>query len=165
MGILGRLFNKVTSFEIYAPVDGEMIPLTDVKDEMFSKGIIGEGIAIYPSTTTICAPCDGKLSILFETGHAFGIEFTKNCCVLVHIGLESVGLDGEGFTILRSLNERVNKGDAIIEIDLNLLKEKGIDTVIPIILLPPEDNRDYRWELCCENKIKKGELLMKGEIL
>ncbi len=165
MGFLGKIFKKVTPFEIYAPVDGDIISLADVKDKMFSKGIIGEGIAILPCTTTICAPCDGKLSILFETGHAFGIEFTKNCCVLVHIGLESVGLNGEGFTILKSLNDRVMKGDPIVEVNLNLLKEKSIDTVIPIIMLPPEDSRNYRWELCHENAIKKGELLMKGEIL
>lgn len=83
----------------------------------------------------------------------------------MHIGLESVGLNGEGFTILKSLNDRVMKGDPIVEVNLNLLKEKGIDTVIPIIMLPPEDSRNYRWELCHENAIKKGELLMKGEIL
>lgn len=125
--------------DIYSVADGVSIPLDRVNDNVFSKKLMGEGVAIIPTHKVVAAPCSGKLTTLFPTGHAFGITREDGIEVLVHIGLETVQLKGDGFKILKQQNQNVHTGDNIIEINLDLLHEKKIDPTIMIVFLDLKD--------------------------
>ncbi|MBN2767594.1 MAG: PTS glucose transporter subunit IIA [Campylobacterales bacterium] len=126
------LFEK-KKLEVFTPCEGEVILLKDVNDEVFSKKMAGEGVAIVPKDSMICAPIDGIITKIFPTNHAFMIT-DRNTEVIVHIGLDTVALEGEGFYRLASEEQSVKAGDPIIEVDLEFLKSKGIDTTTPVIV-------------------------------
>ena len=117
-----------------APVTGKMIKLEDVPDPVFSSGPMGKGAGFQPADGTVCAPCDGKIVMLAETLHAFGMETTDGAEILVHIGLDTVDLNGEGFTKLASEGKKVRRGTPVISVDLDLMKEKGIVMTTPMVV-------------------------------
>ncbi|MEJ2489563.1 MAG: PTS glucose transporter subunit IIA [Sulfurovaceae bacterium] len=126
------LFEK-KKLEVLAPCKGKVISLKDVNDEVFSKKMAGEGIAITPKDSIICSPIDGVITKIFPTNHAFAIN-NKGVEVIVHIGLNTVTLAGEGFRRLASEEQSVKAGDPIIEVDFELLRAKGIDATTPVIV-------------------------------
>ena len=111
-----------------------MIKLEDVPDPVFSSGTMGKGVGFQPSDGTVCAPCDGKIVMLAETLHAFGMETADGAEILVHIGLDTVDLNGEGFTKLASEGKKVRRGAPVISVDLDLMKEKGIVMTTPLVV-------------------------------
>ena len=119
--------------EIFAPCKGEIVSLENVNDEVFSKKMAGEGVAIIPQDTIICSPIAGVVTKIFPTNHAFAIT-DKNIEIIVHIGLDTVTLEGEGFVRFASEEQSVKAGDPIIEVDLELLRAKGIDVTTPIVI-------------------------------
>ncbi len=126
-------FFKSKPVELKAISSGDIVELEDVKDEVFSQKLAGDGVAIIPLNGTILSPIDGNLSKIFPTNHAFLIT-AKDIEVMVHIGLDTVELKGEGFKRLIEEGEKIKAGDAIIEVDLDYLKEKGKDTITPILV-------------------------------
>lgn len=124
---------------IYSIVDGVSFPLDEVDDDVFSQKIMGEGVAIIPTHRMITAPCSGQITTLFPTGHAFGITREDGVEILVHIGLETVQLKGNGFKILKQKNQYVHVGDAIIEVNLDLFHQKKIDPTIMVVFLDLKD--------------------------
>ncbi|MEJ2436823.1 MAG: PTS glucose transporter subunit IIA [Sulfurovaceae bacterium] len=116
------LFEK-KKLEVLAPCKGKVISLKDVNDEVFSKKMAGEGIAITPKDSIICSPIDGVITKIFPTNHAFAIN-NKGVEVIVHIGLDT----------LASEEQSVKAGDPIIEVDFELLRAKGIDATTPVIV-------------------------------
>lgn len=126
------LFEK-KKLEVLTPCKGEVISLKDVNDEVFSKKMAGEGVAIVPKDSIICSPIDGIITKIFPTNHAFAIN-NKGIEVIVHIGLDTVTLAGEGFRRLASEEQSVKAGDPIVEVDLELLRAKGIDLTIPVVI-------------------------------
>ena len=133
MGFLDKLFQK-PKIEIGAPVSGEIVPITQVKDDAFSQEIVGKGIAIVPSDGKVYAPCDGELVALFPTGHAFCIISEDEAEVLVHVGIDTVKLNGEHFKIHATQGDTVKKGDLIVEVDLEGVKNAGYDTITPMVI-------------------------------
>lgn len=123
-------------------VDGNEIPLEQVKDEAFSQKMMGDGVAIEPSGNSVYAPCDGVLTVLFPTGHAFGIQRKDGVEILVHIGLDTVSLNGKGFKICKRQGEKVRRGEKIIEIDLPFIREQGLDPTT-ILLLTETNGKNY----------------------
>ncbi|SEJ93844.1 PTS system beta-glucoside-specific IIA component, Glc family (TC 4.A.1.2.5)/PTS system beta-glucoside-specific IIB component, Glc family (TC 4.A.1.2.5)/PTS system beta-glucoside-specific IIC component, Glc family (TC 4.A.1.2.5) [Propionispira arboris] len=121
--------------EVKNVVAGTLIPLQDVKDEAFSSGTLGGGAAIIPQEGAIHSPVDGVLSMVYPTGHAIGITSKSGKEILIHIGIDTVKLEGEGFKSHIKTGMEVKKGDLLIEVDLNLLKEKGYDTTVIIVIL------------------------------
>ena len=119
--------------EIVAPISGRTVDITEVKDAVFSEKMAGDGLAIDPTGDIVVAPADGELTMLFGTKHAFGMTLTKGVQILVHIGLETVSLNGEGFTALKKQGDRVKKGEPIIKIDRAFITSKGISLITPII--------------------------------
>jgi len=119
--------------EVQAPVDGEVVPLEEVDDEVFSQKMVGDGIAIKPIGEFFCAPIDGKISKIFATNHAYSIKGTKDLEVMVHIGLESVALNGAGFKRLVEEGAHVTAGTPIIQVDMSILKEAK-STITPVII-------------------------------
>lgn len=133
MSLFDKLFqgNKI---EIAAPVNGEIVPITQVNDPTFSKEMVGKGVAIMPTDGKFYAPADGELISLFPTGHAYCINSVDGAELLVHIGLETVNLKGEYFTIHAKQGTNVKKGDLIVEVDLEGIKSAGYDIITPVVV-------------------------------
>lgn len=119
---------------IYSPIDGQCLPLSEVKDSAFSSGAMGKGIAIVPNIGKIVAPVDGTICMLFETGHALGLRSDTGSEILIHIGIDTVELKGMHFTPKVSMHAHVTKGDLLLEFDLSAIKEKGYDVTTPIMI-------------------------------
>ncbi len=119
---------------IYAPCKGEVVELKDVKDEVFSSGAMGKGIAINPSEGKIYAPCDGEISVFFPTGHAIGIVADNGSEVLIHVGMDTVNLNGKGFTPKAKEGDKVKKGQLLLEVDLDEIKKANLSCITPIII-------------------------------
>lgn len=153
-----RLFKRKKEEQIKAPCSGILIPLEDVKDDMFSKKLLGDGFAIKPSDEMICAPCSGRIAMIAKTAHAFGIIADNGAEFLVHVGLDTVNLKGQGFQVLKSVDQKVSAGTPILKIDLSFIKEHDIDFTIPIVLT----NRN---EFHIDILKKKGEIKCQEDIL
>lgn len=119
---------------VYSPLKGNVIPLSEVKDEAFSSGILGKGAAIIPKEGVVYAPADGEISAFFTTGHAIGIKTTDGLELLIHVGMDTVQLDGKGFTPLVKVGDKVKKGQKLLEFDKELIKSEGYSTVTPVLI-------------------------------
>ncbi|WP_411078942.1 PTS glucose transporter subunit IIA [Streptomyces sp. cmx-18-6] len=120
--------------ELYAPLSGEIVDIEDVPDVVFAEKIVGDGVAVKPSGSTLVAPADGTIGKIFETNHAFSIETDSGLEVFVHFGIDTVELKGEGFRRIAEEGQRVSRGDAIVEFDLALLEEKAKSTLTPVVI-------------------------------
>lgn len=129
------MFRRSKNIEIKAAVQGQVIALENVPDPVFAQKMMGEGVAIEPENGLFVAPFDGKISLISPTKHAFGMENGKGVELLVHIGIDTVGLDGEGFEVLCEQGTEVKQGTPIIRADLDFIKSKGINTITPMIVL------------------------------
>lgn len=138
--MFGFLKRKVR--DVYAPVDGNVVTLESVDDEVFSQKMVGDGVAILPISGTFTAPIDGVVSKIFLTNHAYSIKSDKDLEVMVHIGLETVTLKGKGFTRIASEGDRVKVGDVIIEADLSYIREHAKDIITPIIITDESDAKE-----------------------
>ncbi|MBY0755404.1 PTS beta-glucoside transporter subunit IIBCA [Clostridium sardiniense] len=119
---------------LISPLKGEVKALSEVEDEAFSKGALGKGIAINPTEGKIFAPADGVLTTLFPTGHALGITTDNGTEVLIHIGMDTVKLDGKYFTPKVNQGEKIKKGQLLLEFDINAIKKEGYSVVTPIVI-------------------------------
>ncbi len=124
------------NLNIYSPVNGKIISLESVPDPVFSDKVLGDGCAVIPdeSDGKIYSPIDGQISSVAETNHAYGISSDDGLEILVHFGLETVGLKGEGFKSYVKTGDKVKAGDLIAEVDMKLLKEKGINPITPVLV-------------------------------
>lgn len=121
--------------EILAPVDGRLVPLREVPDEVFAEGMAGEGAAILPSEGgDVLAPVSGELVKLFEGGHAFGILTDGGMEIIVHLGLDTIELHGKGFEKLAVEGDRVEAGQPVVRLDLGLVHSTGYNTVTPVVV-------------------------------
>lgn len=125
---------KRTTIVVTAPLSGKVIAITEVPDPVFSGKMMGDGAAILPEDGKIYAPIDGVLTTIAPTQHAFGYTGENDQEVLVHVGLETVGLNGEGFTVHKKAGDKVKAGDLVAEVDLEFLKNKGLNTVTPVVI-------------------------------
>lgn len=112
---------------IAAPVSGYVIPLSEVRDEAFSSGVLGKGLAIVPAEGKVYAPCDGQVTALFPTGHAIGITAANKAELLLHIGMDTVRLEGKYFSPKVEAGANVHTGDLLLEFDLEKIKEAGFE--------------------------------------
>jgi len=119
---------------IAAPINGEVKALTDVEDQVFASEAMGKGIAIVPSEGKVYAPADGEITAFFATGHAIGITTTKGAQVIIHVGMDTVQLNGKGFTPKVKQGDTVKKGDLLLEFDMDFIKGEGYSVVTPVVI-------------------------------
>lgn len=130
--------------EVSSPVNGKVIPLEEVKDPTFSQKILGDGFAVEPAEGTVKAPVDGTVSVAFETGHAVGITAENGTEILIHIGIDTVDMNGTGFRMMVRDGQKVKKGDVLVEADLGEIRKAGKDTAVMVILTSGEKTGEIR---------------------
>ena len=128
-----ELFKK-KDMNIYSPVNGKMVALSDVPDKMFAEKILGDGAAFYSDEDIIYSPCAGKISVIADTGHAVGINADNGAEILIHIGLDTVNLNGKGFEVLTSKDAKIKEGTPLIKVDRKFMAENNINLIIPMII-------------------------------
>jgi len=131
-------FLKKGKIVISAPVSGEVMTLDAVPDEAFSSGVLGPGIAIQPRVGVVSAPADATIDTLFDTKHAVSLVTTDGVEVLVHIGIDTVTLNGKHFTAFKSTGNTVKKGDDLIGFDIAAITAEGFKSVTPIVICNPD---------------------------
>ncbi len=120
--------------ELRSPIEGTAVALSDVPDPIFAAGKLGEGVAIEPTGTTVVAPAAGKVAATYPSGHAVGLKLENGIELLIHVGLDTVNLDGKGFSVKVAKGDVVAAGDALIEFDPEIIKEAGYPLITPVIV-------------------------------
>ena len=144
---------------VYAPLNGKVVSLDEVPDPVFSGRVLGEGCAIIPTDGKIYSPVNGEVSSVAETLHAYGFTSEDDLEVLIHFGLETVGLKGEGFVAHVKEGDKVKVGDLIAEVDMNLLHEKELNTITPVLICGGVEDEE---ELSIAfGDVKKEDVLIK----
>ena len=139
---------------VTAPFSGKLVPLSSVPDETFASGVLGEGIAIEPSDGLFCSPVSGTVESIAETRHAIGFAGDNGLEILVHVGLETVGLKGEGFEILVKEGDTVKEGQPVAKVDLDLIRARGLNTITSIVLTGGADDMELN---CAEGIAVAGK--------
>ena len=126
-----------------SPVSGDLVPLSQVQDEAFSSEVLGNGFAIKPTTNLLLSPFDGKVEMLFETYHAIGLKDSNGNEYLIHIGIDTVYLEGKGFHPYIEVGKKVKTGQKLIEFSLDLIKESGYEPIIIIVCTKNVTDNDF----------------------
>ena len=143
---------------IVSPTDGKCLPLSEVEDEVFSTGILGEGVAILPESGEICAPMDGVVSTVAETRHAVSITADCGAEILIHCGIDTVALRGEGFESYVSAGERVTPGKLLLRVDLSRVAAAGYATTTPVVVV---NASEFALAPTDAARIRRGEPLIR----
>ena len=143
MGFFKKLFGKNTD-DFYAPMAGKAVPITEVPDPTFAEGMLGNGIAIEPAEGKVYAPCDATVDMMFTTGHAVSLVTDFGAEVLIHVGLETVGLEGKPFKVHAANGDKVKKGQLLIEVDLEAVKAAGLPTITPVLICNTDDYPTFK---------------------
>jgi len=158
------MFNIFKKKEEYlaALFAGEVSELQYVPDDAFAQKMLGDGFAITPEENVVKSPCAGEIVQIFSTGHAVGIKTKKGLEVLVHIGIDTVKLDGEGFTKLVENGDKVEVGTPLIEVDLDFIKENAPSISTPVIITNMEKVKNM--EILKKERVKAGTKVLKIEL-
>ena len=138
-----------------SPFTGELHPITDAPDEAFAQKMTGDGFFVYPEENTVYAPCDSEVTFVFDTRHAIGLTAADGTEYLLHIGIDTVRLQGKGFTVFAESGQHVKKGDRLVTFDKKLICEKA--TSDACICLFPELPEHWEVRLCAGPRIAAGE--------
>ncbi len=155
---MGKIkIKEINDNQLYAPVSGRLIPLEQVGDAVFSQKIMGDGIAIEPDEGTLYAPMKGKVSVIFPTGHVIGIEAENGANIIMHMGIDTVEMQGRGFDVRVKKGDAVSPGDLLARMDLPLIRKKYAATTMVVI----ENSNEFQLARVKQERIKAGESLMK----
>lgn len=142
---LVKVEEKGSDEDILAVCDGEIIDTKDIKDEMFAQEMMGKTLAIEPSDGHIYAPASGKLEVLFPTGHAFALRMEDGTGLLVHVGIDTVSLNGKGFQVHKKQGDYVQAGECIVTVDLDIVKEANLEATTMLVVSEPVENKEYNF--------------------
>lgn len=148
MGLFGR-----KKAEFVSPMGGNMIELSQVRDEAFSSKMLGDGFAVELTDELVSAPFDGEVTVAFPTGHAYGLRRADGLECLIHIGLDTVDLKGQGFEVRVSAGDHVAKGQVLAKVDLEFVKSSGKSLVSPVVFVNGETVKLQ----------KSGQIIARGE--
>lgn len=144
--------------KVYAPINGEAIPSAQVDDPTFASEALGKGLAIIPSEGKVYAPFDGTVEMLFDTKHAVAVTSDDGVEVLIHVGVDTVNLKGEGYTAHTATGEKVKKGQLLLEFDMDRIKKAGYQTVTPVIVTNSDEYKNVQ-------VVKTGSVRAGDEVL
>lgn len=130
-------------FELASPIKGEVKSLSACTDLAFASGAMGKGVVIEPTEGKVYAPCDGQVMMLFETLHAIGLKSENGAELFIHVGLDTVKLNGQGFKAYVQGGDSVKKGDLLIEFDIDFIKEKGLSVTTPMVITNADNYVDF----------------------
>lgn len=133
------LKKKVTAHVLASPCNGNAVKMSEVNDPTFSAEMLGKGAAVVPTDGKIVAPCDGTVTMLFNTLHAVGITSADGVEVLLHVGIDTVNLKGEGFTAHVKQGDMVKRGDLLLTADLDVIKAAGYDPTVMMVVTNTND--------------------------
>ncbi|WP_424514252.1 PTS sugar transporter subunit IIA [Psychrobacillus psychrotolerans] len=125
---------KKNKVQVFSPLSGQVIPLEQVPDPVFSQKMMGEGVAIMPTGGDVVAPIDGTVVLISKTKHAIGIRTKDDTEVLIHVGLETVTLKGEGFTVFVNEGDVVSTGQKLMTVDWDFIKDKVPSIITPVVI-------------------------------
>ncbi|SFE61504.1 PTS system, glucose-specific IIA component [Paenibacillus catalpae] len=125
---------KTNSVSVAAPLSGKLVPLSEVPDEAFAQGLMGDGVAIEPTEGRVIAPFDGVVSHLIDTHHALIIEHSSGLQLLIHVGINTVALNGDGFKALVNTGDSFKAGQTLLECDLDKIRSAGYPVITPVIV-------------------------------
>jgi beta-glucoside PTS system EIICBA component len=137
-----KVFDKSRTQMVISPLKGKVIPLAEVEDAAFSSEVMGKGVAIEPSEGKVVSPVNGIVTMLFKTNHAIGITSDNGVEILIHVGMDTVKLDGEHFTAHINQGDTVKEGDLLVEFDIAKIKEAGCEVTTPVIITNSADYAD-----------------------
>lgn len=161
MKLFDNLFNKArtkeyTNDDVVAPVSGTMISPGKIQDSIFSKEMLGQTIGIEPTDNIIVSPVNGTIETLFSTGHAFGVKTAEGNGFLVHIGIDTVSMRGQGFKTFAKQADTVKAGQKIVSVNLEKVSEMGhMKTVM--LILTEKGKKDYQVNYIENTKVEKGQ--------
>ena len=155
----GRLLRTIV---IGSPFHGEAASITASPDQAFAEKMMGDGATVVPCEGVVTAPCDAEISFVFDTQHALGLKLEEDIEVLIHVGINTVALEGKGFKALVKEGDQVKKGDRLLEFDLDYIRENADSTSSPVLFTTMEDNQELR--LLKSGHVKPGEDLLALDI-
>jgi PTS system beta-glucosides-specific IIC component len=163
MGFFSKLFGKsekAPAFDgnkLYAPLNGKAVPITEVPDPTFAEGLLGNGIAILPTDGKIYSPVDGTVETMFDTGHAVCLKSKTGVEILIHVGLETVGLNGKPFKVHCKNGDTVRKGQLLLEADLAAIQAAGLPIITPVLVCNSDDYATFN--------VSTGKTVAQGEVV
>lgn len=140
--------------DIIAPVSGEIVSLDTVPDEVFSERMVGDGLAIIPTSSVLCAPVTGVIGKIFDTNHAFSMQSDEGVELFVHFGVDTIDLKGQGFKRLAEPGQHVEQGTPVIELDLEFLKANTKTTVTPVVISNMESVKSFN---AAQGNVEQGD--------
>lgn len=164
MSFFSKIFHKddlpaFTDNQIVSVADGQLLPLEEIGDATFSKELLGQTIALDISCGEIVSPANGKLEMIFPTGHAFGVRMASSQSIMVHIGIDTVDLKGVGFTAHAKQGDKVKAGQKIVTVDLQSIRQAGYKTTTMMIITDAPDPGKK------ENFLPVGTHVCRGQVI
>lgn len=168
MGLFDRIFGNAKTEEqdavqtekntVYAPMDGMVMPLEEIGDGVFSARALGQGCGIRPSSETVVAPCDGRIVQVADTKHAVGIESPDGLEILIHVGLDTVAMNGKGFTVYTTPGSQVKCGQKLLSFDRKAIADAGYSDTTAVLIT---NSGDYqKFELCRTGAVSRCEKII-----
>lgn len=142
----------------FAPITGEIVDLTECIDPIFSQGIVGAGVLCLPTDSKVYAPCAGKVTIVTNGNHGIAIKNASGYQILIHIGIDTVEMNGDGFKSFKKVGDEVKPGDLLLEFDPIKMKEAGKSTQSPIIITNPAIKKV---DIIADGSVKSGEEIFR----
>ena len=159
MGLFDFLKKKEAGEVIGAPIEGEAVVSAEISDPTFGEELLGKGLAIKPAVGKVYAPADGTIGMVFDTKHAISMTTEGGAELLIHVGLDTVTLNGAPFTVHVAADDKVKKGDLMAEFDMDAIKAAGLETITPVIVCNSDDFKEV--ERFTGKAVKPGEEIMR----
>lgn len=157
MNIFSKKDRKYSDTSIVAIADANVVPVKEINDPVFAKENLGQTIAFDIKDNIIVSPCNGILEVMYPTGHAFAVRRNDGMGILVHVGINTVDLKGQGFKLYVKQGEKIKAGQKILKVDDKLIKKAGYDLTTMLIITEPVNKEKVQFS--CENKVKKGQII------
>lgn len=160
MALFSKLFNKkmYSDTDVVSPVKGRMIPCSEINDAVFSQEMMGQTIGIEPCDGVVCSPVNGVIEAMFPTHHAFGIKTANGTGYLVHIGIDTVALNGEGFKAFAKQGDSVKAGQKIVVVDMDKVKKVGYP-LTTMLIVTDKPSEDFKVNYIDYKDVERAEII------